>query len=63
LQTTENAATIPETASEVRQMAKSKVSKSKKSKQAASEPSFEKKMKKAEETIARYLNTLRALAK
>jgi hypothetical protein len=44
-------------------MAKSKVRKTRKSKQAQPDPAFEKKMKKAEEIIARYRKTLRALSK
>jgi hypothetical protein len=44
-------------------MAKSKAYKTERSKQAPSGPEFEKKMKKAEEIIARYRNTLRALSK
>jgi hypothetical protein len=43
-------------------MAKSKIRKTRKSKRAPSDPAFEKKMKKAEEIIARYRNTLRALS-
>jgi hypothetical protein len=44
-------------------MTKSKVGKTRESKQAAPDPAFEKKVKKAEEIIARYRNTLRALSK